>query len=333
MLLRLSPARALVCCGLLFVVTLGAACQAQTFTDPEKAGKDFGIQGEYQGVFKNDEEEAKTGAQVIALGEGKFDLVGYMGGLPGDGWKKSDETERGSGQLEGETVTFRPSEGTWKAELTGGVLTVFEQDKAIGELKKVERKSDTLGAKPPEGAIVLFDGTNVDEWDNGKIIEENLLGATNCSTKRKFGDHVLHIEFRTPFMPTARGQGRGNSGVYIQSRYELQVLDSFGLEGANNECGGIYSISEPAVNMCLPPLSWQTYDIDFTAARYDDDGNKVKNARATIKHNGVVIHDDLELDHGTPGRSEEGPGPDALFLQDHGNPVAVRNIWVVEKKE
>jgi hypothetical protein len=132
-------------------------------------------------------------------------------------------------------------------------------------------------------------------------------------------------------MPTARDQGRGNSGVYIQSRYEVQVLDSFGLEGEDNECGGIYSIAKPAVNMCLPPLAWQTYDIDFTAARYDEQGNKTKNARVTIKHNGVVIHDNLELPHGTPGRNAEGPGPDALFLQDHGNPVAFRNIWAVEK--
>jgi hypothetical protein len=83
--------------------------------------------------------------------------------------------------------------------------------------------------------------------------------------------------------------------------------------------------------MCFPPLSWQTYDIDFTAARYDDDGKKVKNARVTIKHNGVVIHDDLELPHGTPGKNPEGPGPDGIYLQGHGNPVVFRNIWVVEK--
>jgi hypothetical protein len=103
------------------------------------------------------------------------------------------------------------------------------------------------------------------------------------------------------------------------------------LEGEDNECGGIYSMAKPAVNMCFPPLAWQTYDIDFTAARFDEDGNKMKNARVTIKHNGVVIHDDLELPHGTPGRYPEGPEPQGLFLQDHGNPVVFRNIWVVEK--
>ena len=117
----------------------------------------------------------------------------------------------------------------------------------------------------------------------------------------------------------------------MQSRYELQVLDSFGLDGADNECGGIYSIDRPAVNACLPPLQWQTYDIDFTAAKYDDDGKKTTNGRVTVKHNGITIHDDTELKHGTPGRHKEGPDADSLFLQDHGNPVAFRNIWMVEK--
>lgn len=140
----------------------------------------------------------------------------------------------------------------------------------------------------------------------------------------------MHIEFRTPFKPLARGQARGNSGVYLQSRYELQVLDSFGLSGENNECGGIYQIAKPSVNMCYPPLSWQTYDIEFKAAKFDESGKKVQNARTTIKHNGVVIHDDLELKSGTPGRHPEGQTDDGLYLQGHGNPVVYRNIWVVK---
>jgi hypothetical protein len=121
--------------------------------------------------------------------------------------------------------------------------------------------------------------------------------------------------------------------MYVHGRYEVQILDSFGLEGKDNECGGIYQIAEPDVNMCFPPLAWQTYDADFQAARYDDQGNKTANARLTVRHNGVVIHDDLELPRATPGRYGEGPEPGPLFLQDHGNPVVFRNIWIVEKPQ
>jgi len=303
-----------------------SADKSPAFTDPAKAGPDFAFQGEYAGG----EGDHKWGGQVIALGGGKFDVVGFKGGLPGDGWKRGDQTKPGKGELKDGAVSVTGDD--WTATIKDGVISVKDKDgNAIGELKKVERKSPTLGAKPPQGAKVLFDGTTPDNFENGKIIEDNLLASSNPTSKAKFQDHTLHIEFRTPFMPEARGQGRGNSGVYMQGRYELQVLDSFGLDGADNECGGIYSINKPIVNACFPPLSWQTYDIEFTAAKYDG-GKKVKNARCTIKHNGIVIHDDQELSKGTPGKDPEGPEANSLFLQDHGNPVAFRNIWVVEKK-
>lgn len=308
---------------------LSACSFAQTFTDPEKAGEDYKLQGEYVGNLKDGENEARRGAQIVALGDGKFYGVGYSGGLPGDGWKRGDDKYEAKGELKDGAVTFEFD--NYKAVLKEGVITVSVDGKEVGQMKKVERKSPTLGAKPPENAIVLFDGKNTDQWNNGKMTEDGYLMATNCDTKEKFGDHTLHIEFRTPFMPKASGQGRGNSGVYVQSRYEVQVLDSFGLEGENNECGGIYQIAKPAVNACFPPLVWQTYDIEFKAARYNDKGEKTENARVTIKHNGITIHDNLELPKGTPGRHGEGPEPDALFLQDHGNPVVFRNIWVVKK--
>jgi hypothetical protein len=299
-----------------------------TYTDAAKAGPDFEIQGEYQGEISEGDKK-KVGAQVIALGDGKFEMVLYMGGLPGDGWKRGGERVKATGETKDGVTTFTKDDKT--AKIKDGALTLYDGGgTAQGTLKKTERKSSTVGAKPPQGATVLFDGKSAEKFKGGKVVMEDLL-AVGCETSETFSDHTLHLEFRTPFMPKARGQGRGNSGVYPQGRYEIQVLDSFGLEGENNECGGIYSIAKPAVNMCYPPLSWQTYDIDFTAAKYDESGKKTKNARVTVKHNGVVIHDDLELTKGTPGKLEEGPGPGPLYLQDHSNPVHFRNIWVVKK--
>jgi hypothetical protein len=300
-----------------------------TITDVSKAGPDYQLQGEYEGMMPGENGDEKWGGQIIALGDGKFDVVGYQGGLPGNGWKRGDLVKRGSGEVSDGALRVKGDD--WTAVVAKGVVEVRTDDgELVGRISKVNRKSPTLGKKPPEGAVVLFDGSTAKNFDGGKIVEKNLLSAA-CSTKAKFGDHRLHLEFRTPFKAKARGQSRGNSGMYIQSRYEVQILDSFGLDGKNNECGGIYSISEPAVNMCFPPLTWQTYDYDFTAARYDDSGKKTSNARVTIRHNDVVIHDNLELTHGTPGKNKEGPGPDSLYLQGHGNPVVFRNIWVETK--
>ncbi|MFI4875683.1 MAG: DUF1080 domain-containing protein [Blastopirellula sp. JB062] len=317
--------------GLISLATIGlaqAADDTKTITNPKEAGVDYQIQGEYLGKINIHEQQVPFGAQVIALGGDKFRGIGYPGGLPGAGWSRGMESHTAEGELKDGVVAMEGDQA--KITIEEGVISIFAPsgDK-IGTLKKVTRKSPTLGAKPPAGAKVLFDGTNADAWENGKIVQENLLLA-DTYTKDKLGDHTLHLEFRTPYKPDARGQARGNSGVYMQGRYELQVLDSFGLEGENNECGGIYKIAKPIVNMCFPPLTWQTYDIDFTAAKYDAEGNKTENARATVKHNGVVIHEDLELPLHTPGREKEADSPAALYLQGHGNPVVYRNIWITE---
>ena len=312
-----------------FAAGLLTVSAQDVFLKVEDAGADYAVQGEYSGELNTDGQKIRVGLQVIALGNGKFDAVAYPGGLPGDGWNEQEKI-RASGSTENGRTTLKAADGQGSAVIADGSVTVTSGSGAeLGVLKKVERKSPTLGAAPPAGAVVLFDGSSAANFVRGQLAEGNLLAA-DCETKEKFGSHSLHIEFRTPFKPTGRGQDRGNSGVYVQGRYECQVLDSFGLEGENNECGGIYSIARPKVNACFPPLTWQTYDIDFTAPQYDGD-RKVKNARVTIRQNGIVIHDNLELPKGTPGKNPEGPGPDVIYLQGHGNPVVYRNIWLVRK--
>ncbi len=292
-----------------------------TFTDAASAGVDFQIQGEYR--------TDKSGAQVIALGDGKFHLVGWSKGLPGE-TPDAEKKQEIDGVLQDGSVHFKNDD--WDATLKDGEIKGTNKDGVSYTLKKIERKSPTLGAQPAPGAIVLFDGKSADAWKNGKVDKDGNLQCGVLSNQ-EFGDCTLHIEFFLPFKPFARGQGRGNSGVYMQDRYEVQVLDSFGLKGENNECGGIYTKHKPKVNMCFPPLSWQTYDIDFEAAKWDADGKKLKNAVFTVKHNGVLIHDHVEVDSSTTAAGrKDGPGPGPIQLQNHGNPVVYRNIWLVEKK-
>jgi hypothetical protein len=292
----------------------------EVFIEPEVAGPDFTIQGEYVGD--------RCGAQVIALGGGKFHIVGWSKGLPGtvdDAEKKVDV----DAQRDGDKATFEG--GGWRGKIEAGQLIGTNDEGRTMELRHVVRESPTLGAKPPTGAVVLFDGANADAWANGHMDERKLL-AGGTKSKQRFGDFVLHVEFRTPFKPTARGQARGNSGVYLQDRYEVQVLDSFGLNGESNECGGIYHQTKPRVNACFPPLSWQTYDVDFEAARFNGEGKKIKNAIATVRHNGILIHDHVEISGSTAGGQKEAAEPGPIQLQGHGNPVFFRNIWIVEKK-
>ena len=302
-----------------------------SYTDPDEAPLDFHLQGEYTGAIEENGEPGKFGAQIVALGDGNFLGVGYPGGLPGDGWTQQERL-LADGELRDGAVHFAEPDGGRVAELKDGVITVFNAEgDRIGRLEKVMRESPTLGAEPPEGAVVLFDGTSPDAFEPGRMTEDGLL-REGAVSKQRFGNHIIHLEFRTPFEPHRRGQGRGNSGFYAQGRYEVQILDSFGLRGEHNECGGIYGIAAPRVNMCFPPLSWQTYDVEFTAARYEN-GKKVSNARMTVRHNGVLIHDDVEVPRATAAaRLPEGPEPGPVYLQDHGNPVRFRNIWVVPRE-
>lgn len=289
-------------CLLLSFCTPILAQDDPLFTTPEEARQDpdYLVQGEYSGP--------RRAMQVIALGEGEFEAVIYDGGLPGAGWNGVAPRRL---ELYAEEV----------AELAES-----------NQMERAERRSPTLGLKPPAGAVVLFDGTPEllqQRWKEGaRLTDDGLLmeGATSVDT---FQSYTLHLEFRTPFRPQARGQGRGNSGVYQQGRYEIQILDSFGLEGKNNETGGIYSIRDPDLNMCLPPLTWQTYDVVFTAAQFDASGKKLTPAKMTVRLNGVLVQPDVELTGSTTAAPEkEGIAAGPIYLQDHGNPVRFRNIWL-----
>lgn len=203
--------------------------------------------------------------------------------------------------------------GTFKGDLGEGTF----------EAEKKERKSPTLGAKPPSRAIVLFDGKPGDAWENVTWpVQDGVMqvGKGNIKTKEKLASFKLHLEFRTPYMPAALGQERGNSGVYLQGKYEVQVLDSFGLYPLqDNDCGGIYKTKAPHLNACLPPMEWQTYDIT-----YHHEGPSI-----TVVHNGSTVVDNVKVPAGLVEKGSGGGESKSgfLLLQDHNNPVQFRNIW------
>jgi len=302
--------------------------------------------GDWEGSWKLEDESdsGRVVTQVIALGKGE-----YRAKVLEEFDTREEPIAVLDGRRDGDVVRFSGlgrydyAEFQIEAAIKDGQFSGSFKGDATGSfaMQKVIRVSPTLGAEPPEGAIVLFNGKNFKQWKhtNNKPVEDsvkwNLLkggamevvkGTGSIVTKKKFTDFKLHVEFRTPFMPDARGQARGNSGVYMQERYEVQVLDSYGLEGKDNECGGIYKIGAPLVNMCAPPTQWQTYDITFYAP-----GAEKTNARVTVVHNGVTIHDNVSLPKPTGGALDSDvTKAGGIYLQDHGNPVQYRNIWLVE---
>lgn len=209
---------------------------------------------------------------------------------------------------------------------------------------KPEDLKDAEGTPPPKGAIVLFDGKSLDAWtkkDGKSKVEwkvadgmmEGVKGHGDIVTKEKFGgSFTLHVEFRVPYEPKNTGQGRGNSGVYVQGRYEVQILDSYGLASKNNDCAAIYEVHAPSKNACKAPTVWQSYDITFTAPKFDGD-KKTEPVRMTVVHNGITVHDDVKVDvnntRAGAGGDIKQPGP--ILLQDHGHPVQFRNIWLLQK--
>jgi hypothetical protein len=201
------------------------------------------------------------------------------------------------------------------------------------------------GTAPPSDAIVLFDGSSLDEWvsarneeaakwelENGAITVVPRTG--DIQTKRSFGDCQLHIEFRTPVEVQGDGQSSGNSGIFLQGRYELQVLNNYDNETyVNGQVASIYKQAIPLVNASRPRGEWQTYDIIYTAPRFNDDAMLVRPAYITVLHNGVLAQNHVEIKGtteyiGLPKYIAHGKAP--LRLQDHGNRVSYRNIWIRE---
>ena len=337
----------------LTLLLTAASAQAEAETSPDP------FMGDWKGErILADGRTEPLYAQIIALGGGSYQSLLYetleersmnqvnFHGVVQDGSVNFAKTIGRGGQevlqitAHGLLIAASLWAGSVDAENFNGRF--HGRENGAFSLQRYDRASPTLGAKPVSQAEILFDGSDLRQWTHKKVKKARwkILGngamevapkTGSIITKKSFGDHRLHLEFRTPFMPDHFGQKRGNSGVYLQGRYEVQVLDSYGLEGRDNECGGIYKISQPRVNACAPPAHWQTYDIDFRAPRFDGKGKKTENARITVHHNGILIHEDVELPTFTGGPVAENETPAGpLMLQDHGDLVQFRNIWVEE---
>jgi hypothetical protein len=237
---------------------------------------------------------------------------------------------------------------------TGACLAQYGD---ISDLKlaKPEDKEPVKSKPAPRGAIVLFDGKTLDGWvyrkDGKSPAKWNLLpggimqveGGDIHSKARFSGSFKLHVEFRVPYYPDKKGQQRGNSGVYVQGRYEVQILDSYGLKPGMGDCGSIYGVKITSVNACKAPTVWQSYDIDFTAPKFK--GKKqIAAARMTVHHNGIKIHDNVPLvvkkgdkeefvSNTTAGMGGDPSTPGPIMLQDHGDAVQFRNVWLLPVKK
>jgi hypothetical protein len=289
------------------------------------------VVGEYVGKVTLGAEEFPLQAQVFPLGKNQFQINVFTTGT---------ETTQITGEGTTRSLTFKATVGgdEWSGKIENGALTA-QSASGKAELRKFTRRSPTLGQAPPEGAKVLMpyqrgEKTNLDAWTNSNwlIRDDGSVQAQkgNNTTKQEFGDCKLHVEFNIPVEPANRGQGRGNSGVYLENRYECQVLDSFGLPTSKVDCGAIYEIAAPRENVALPPGQWQTYDITFRAPRFE--GEKVvKLPTMNVVWNGVLVHENQEVPGPTRAAGLTGAAPKGpLMIQDHGNPVRYRNIWLVE---
>ncbi len=294
------------------------------------------IMGEFAGTLTTPDGKAvKAEVKLIADEDSKYRVVLLF---PAGNAKAQRIELNGRGK---DGVVSVQDQG-WSGKITKEAVSLESAKAGKAEMTRVERKSPTLGQKPPSDALILLpfeEGktTILDNWANKHWICEPdgsvLVRQGDNKSLRDFGSYKLHVEFRVPFMPSARGQGRGHSGVYQHGRYEIQVLDSFGLTADAGDCGAIYGKKAPGVNASLPPGQWQTYDIEFRAPEFDAAGHQTKGAVISVAHNGVKIHDAVVVDGVTGGAWGQPAKTGPVRLQDHGgDPTRFRNIWIVEEK-
>jgi hypothetical protein len=287
------------------------------------------VQGLYEGTLDN-QSEPKLEARVVAWGRDIYKV--YVRKPLAEGKVAKIEL---NGKTDGNTLRFtgKADGADWTATYAEGVIKGTYGQAGTVQLKRIVRESPTLGAKPPEGAIVLLGGTNFDEvtkstTNQWKMVEGGGIQVprNGMNSRRRFdGSLKIHVEFRLPLMPAARDQERANSGVYLPCGQEIQVLDSFGSPSyKGGGCGGLYAFKDPDVFdqfslASLPPLQWQTYDIEYRVKKAG--GQLTGKPKVTVLHNGLKIHDNFDL----PQNARVG----GFNFQDHGNPVQYRNIWVL----
>jgi hypothetical protein len=325
------------------------------------------IQGNWLGTWEGkDGMGGKNVAQIYGLGSGEYQAVftAYDSGEQDKG--EFTFAIRGAATTE-QKVIFEQNIDlgplgvfAFRAEVADGKLAgTYSNGKEFEgtlELKRIQERPDAVGMKPLPGAIVLFDGQDLDHWTvtgnepaDWKVVDGVIVAPTahrplpsksgHLASRETFRHAQIHVEFRVPYLPEKRGQHRGQSGVFLLGRYELQIVDSFGfprLKDAQgffadtDALGAIYGRNAPAELPALPPGEWQAFDITLVPETLDASGSVTQPARVTVQLNGTTIHDQVELTKPTPGAPLlSDADPPGLILQNAGQPVAFRNIWYV----